>query len=430
MNINNCEYIHETVVRDIVDVITDVKKSEQIQGIFNRGRSFKSVAQASSNLVLVFPVITTNTIDIKTASMICKAIERKAVSMLQMLFAAVSITDSDNAIDYLRNFHTNLHLDNDMTVDQFIDAVDKFVIQQESAGIVTITDQEAYNSIMADLKNLNYTLPEDICDSSINDYKIYPQSRYGKTSIVKEAVPYAASKNASDVIKNRAEIINKQILDSDVKKANELIPTSMIINFVSLNGDSPIGVSDAVIGVKAKLYPVDSTDIINRIKLKNEDSNGFNKFIRAATREISFWKDFVFAIDKAKLDAISSSRRGSSSKMWKVLERRALKSRIRRTLGQTNDASAITTLVISQEEVEQLKKYENINVLNERVMRPIMEAYNLMGVCVVDESMETAKFLFDTGDDMYETLSFSHLERESSDSSYKKVINLMTKLSR
>ena len=63
--------------------------------------------------------------------MVCKAVERKAVSMLQMLFSAVSITNSDNAIDYLKNFHSNLHLDNDLTVDQFIDAVDRFVVQQE-----------------------------------------------------------------------------------------------------------------------------------------------------------------------------------------------------------------------------------------------------------------------------------------------------------
>ena len=193
---NNCEYIHETIVRDIVDVITDVKDSEQIQGIFNRGRSFKSIAQASSNLVLVFPVITTRSLDIHNASMVCKAVERKAVSMLQMLFSAVSITNSDNAIDYLKNFHSNLHLDNDLTVDQFIDAVDRFVVQQEGAGLLEV-DREKYDCIMADLKNLNHTLPEDINDVSINEYRIYPQAKYGSSSIVKEARgdAYAASKS-------------------------------------------------------------------------------------------------------------------------------------------------------------------------------------------------------------------------------------------
>ena len=59
-----------------------------------------------------------------------------------------------------------------------------------------------------------------------------------------------------------------------------------------------------------------------------------------------------------------------------------------------------------------------------------MDAYNLMAFVIVNEATECVKFLFDDGDHEYETLSFSHLERESADGSYKKVINLMTKLSR
>jgi hypothetical protein len=57
-----------------------------------------------------------------------------------------------------------------------------------------------------------------------------------------------------------------------------------------------------------------------------------------------------------------------------------------------------------------------------------MESYNLMCFVIVDEVNEYAKFLFDTGEDSFETLSFSSLERESSDSTYKKVVNLMTKM--
>ena len=187
---------------------------------------------------------------------------------------------------------------------------------------------------------------------------------------------------------------------------------------------------DNNIGIKAKMYPVDSMDIIHRLNVKSKESNGFNIFIRATTREISFWKDFVFAIDAAKLDAISASKRGSSSKMWKLLERRSLKSKVRRIIGHTNDATSITSLVISQDEVEYLKKNENIDVEKPQVIRPIMEAYNLMSVAIIDEAMEAVKFIFDTGEDVYETLSFNNLERESADGGYKKVINLMTKMSR
>ena len=77
-----------------------------------------------------------------------------------------------------------------------------------------------------------------------------------------------------------------------------------------------------------------------------------------------------------------------------------------------------------------MKKNENINLENPKTAYAIMSSYNFMGIAICDESLETAKFIYDTGDDMYETISFTHLEREASDGAYKKVINLMTKMQR
>ena len=477
---SNMQIVHETIIRDIVDVISSVKDSESLPGIFNK-KSIKSVTKATEALTLVFPVICSKNMAIENASMVSKAIERKAVGMLQMLFSAICISDAKDAIDYVSRFHTNMKFDDQITVDGLIDGLDAYVANQESAGNPVIVDREKYEAVKKDLRNLNYYLPESISESSLSSFKvnrgrglIINEARGGKnntsnsnnntvidysirdssgdrnshntsgsynrtynaldnshttTNIYQGGRPGGGSNNASDM-KNHFEAINKQILPSDIKKANELVATNMIINFVSTGGDQPIEMNNIVIGVKAKLYAVDSMDIINRIISKNKDKNVLFNFIRATTREISFWKDFVFAIDKAKVDALSSSGRGSSSKIWKLLERRALKSRINRSLGITNTATAITTLVVTQEEVEYLKKNERIDLEKSSVARGILNSYNLMGLVIVDEAMEVAKFIFDTGDDMYEHLSFSHLEREGSDNGYKKVINLMTKMAR
>lgn len=446
----NCNMIHETVIRDIADVIYDVKNSDEIKGIRNK-KSFRSVAQASSNLTLVFPIIVSKNMSIDNAAMISKAMERKAVSMLQMLFSAMNISAVDNGIEYLSNFHTNLKIDDKMSVDSFINALDKFIVNNESM----VSDIELYEQAKRDLKNLNYFLPDSLNESSLNDYKVIPQAYFGEATIINEnkdkkkfnidmQIPKDTTHtqynynysykdetelDRANTLKAKHDAIRTQLLDSDVKKANELVPTMMIVNFVSTSYGEPID-NQLVVGVKAKIYPVDSVDILNRITVKNKDNNGILKFVRATTREISFVKDFMFAIEKAKIDALSQSKRGSSSKLWKILERRAVKSKFRRTLGHTNDASAISTLVLSQEEVEYLKKTENIDIENASVIRPIMESYNLMGVCIVDESMEVAKFIFDTGDDIYENLSFSHLERENNNGMDRKVINLMTKMVR
>ena len=49
---------------------------------------------------------------------------------------------------------------------------------------------------------------------------------------------------------------------------------------------------------------------------------------------------------------------------------------------------------------------------------------------IIDESSESAKFIFDTGDDIYETIPFSQLEREQKDGMSRKVINLIAKMNR
>ena len=421
--------IHETIIRDVIDIITTVKDTDEVQMLRNRnsGQSFKSITSKASDLILVFPVIVSKNLNIENAAMVAKAIERKAVSLLQMLFSAIQITDSDDVFDYLSRFHTNIKK---RTVDEFINAMDKMV--NESSIIVK--DKEVYSAVMEGLKYISTPIPEDINESSLSDYKVIPSmSMGGNTTVIKEA-PIDASaprdgKNITGMRKDNFDMLKGQVLDTDVKKANELMPTSVIINYVSMQDGEPIH-QQSIIGVKAKIYTADSTDIINRLIVKNKDNNYLQQIIRATTREISFFKDFVFAIDKAKIDALSQSRKGSSSKLWKILERRAVKSKFKQALAAKNDSTAISTLVVSQEDVETLKKMENINVESPSVIRPIMESYNLMGFCIVDESTEVAKFIFDTGDDMYESLSFTLLERESKDNSTKKIINLMTKLSR
>ena len=418
---NKMESIHETIIRDVVDVAMDLKDAKELGGIANRSKSFRSAASASSALTLVFPVLISNSISIDAAGMIAKAIERKAASMMQILFSAFQIDDAKDAIDYVSKFHSNMDTSRGITVDSLIDALDKYVIsREESANPISADTIRKYEAVKEDMKYINFTLPDSISESSLNGYK-YDSS----CNLMNEASPYGDMAKAH---KDYGDYYRNQLMTTDVKKANELVPTMMTINFVSMDGDEPVCVSDVVIGIKAKLYPLDSADIINRIISKNQDNNGFQKFIRATTREISFFKDFVFAVDKAKLDAISQSRRGSSNKLWKVLERRSTKSKLRRSFGMSNDASAISTLVVSQEEVEILRKEESINIENANVIRPIMESYNLMGVVLVDEAQEIASFIFDSGDDMYEQVSFTNLEREATDGSYKKIVNLMTKV--
>lgn len=415
---NSPTHIHETIIRDIVSVVSDISnEAEPLKGIFSK-TSFSSVAKGASNLTLVFPCIATERTPVEPARMISKGVERKAVTMLQMLFSAISFSDCKNALDHVARIHTNIDMSDDMNIDDFVGAMDKLATQEGSG--VEIIDQKLYDAVMEDMKNINYFLDENYVPKALNYYKV--DSSRADGLIIETDLDYEEDERR---FKTATDAISRQILDTDIKKANELIPSMMIIKFYSTSDVKAVPTT-AVIGVKAKLQYVSSEDMLNRIVLKNKDKNGLFNFLKAATREISFWKDFVFAVDRAKLDAISTSGRGSSNKVWKLLERRAIKSRIKRTMGMANDASAITTLIISKEEAEILKKEYQIDVKRPGVIVPIMEAYNLMGFVICDQVLEKVDFIFDDASNEYETISFTHLEREDN-GNYKKVINLLAK---
>ena len=132
-------------------------------------------------------------------------------------------------------------------------------------------------------------------------------------------------------------------------------------------------------------------------------------------------------MSKAKVDAISNARNGSSSKMWKALEQRATKSKLNQFFRQKNDATAITSLLVTTDEVEEWKKNNDIDLSRSNVARKIMSDYNLLCIGIVDETTESVALIFDTGDDEYELVRFKSLKKDK-DMDAKQIVNLLTKM--
>lgn len=485
--------IHETVIRDIIDLTTEIKDTDSI-GLM-RGKAYnKNIATSASAYTMVFPVLVDRSIAIENASMVTKAQERNTTSMMQMLFTANTISTGKDAGEHVRKFHQNLDIGSDLTVDGMMTLMDKYVFES------TMSDMEARKLVTEEyLKNDGYYLEDNINETALIDYTIIPSGIYGsavvteskankrstynksnkkpadpsdvvlavgnknrdyidrrmgemerniaaitghqnneqlenikglnaelKNSLATRANTMNNAKDSYGMMKTNSETIRNMLLDTDVKKANELTPTLMTVNIIIPKEEYSIPIT-LVLGIKCKMHALDTMDIVDRLVSKSVDKNFAFKFIKATTKEISFMKDFLFAIDRAKVDALSQSRKGSSSKLWKVLERRALKGRIKRRLAVSNDAMAITTLTVNQTTIDYIKKEYNIDLENPKEITPIMDSLNLLCFCIVDEVNEVTKWIYDTGEDLYEYLSFTNLERETSDGGYKKVVNLLSK---
>ena len=451
---DKCNAIHETTLGTVIDIIDDVRSlakdakdgkelaknyKDRINknGFNNAG---KSIARIDSNLTMVFPILCSRGISIENASMVSKAMERNFVSMLQRIFAAHQVSDWKTVEGYISDFHQNL--DGRLIS---MDDVLKIAKITESTEYLTSIEESA---IKTDMGRINFVLPSNINETSLTMYTLAENDigvrgtkngnsvdiniRVKNDGDFKKSSPAKDLKDDADAKKTAAEFFTKQVIDSDYKKANELMPTTMTISFKVETENGNIPVDNALVGVKAKLYPISSEDIVENISKRLEDKNWITNFIRATTREISFFKDFLFAIDRAKIDALAhSARKKTTDKIWKVLERRATNAKIKNmTQTSKSDVRPITTLCISQEEVEYLRKHHTVDMESISTIRTLFNTLNLMAVVIVDESLEVAKFAFDSDDPMWETVSFTHLEREASDNSYKKVVNLMTKIAR
>ena len=145
---------------------------------------------------------------------------------------------------------------------------------------------------------------------------------------------------------------------------------------------------------------------------------------------ISFARDFIGAVDQAKIEAKQNSRLSKTSPIWRTLQNRSNKSVVNRLRkNKANDASAITTLVISSEVSNVLKKDYNIDLNIPSRAKYIMEQYNLLCLVLVDEQTQVARFLYD-GEKYFQDYSFDMLERETGDGSYKKIVNLLSTINR
>ena len=437
-----------------------------------------NIAKEAKGLTAVFPVLVSESVSVEQAQMIAKAAERKYVAMFQMLFAASQITDAKSAQSYLKKFHNNItsSLDlSDMTVDDVIDFANKLDEEVQTTALANARITEATKAVLEDLAyNEDYVkvLAENLNPVSLNNYKVKTVFGDYKATQISEAddtdtyttsdstksrewetagkdgnpihnrrtttirrnpisprEKAATIKDKTTTLKDKADIITKQILTTDIKKANEATPSLMIINFVTqADGRDNEIVNTAVIGVKCVIHYISSSEMMNRLVLKNTDRRGLLNFIRATTGEIQFFRDFLFAVDRAKIDAVAKSNKGSNSRIWKMLEIRANRAKMNTTARADNAAcAAITMLVISKAEVEIIKQHHRLDLSKASTMLSVMKGYNFIGVAVIDEVNEKVDFLYDDGTKNFETISFMSLEREQGAGEYKKMINTLVK---
>lgn len=239
--------------------------------------------------------------------------------------------------------------------------------------------------------------------AKMDEHKI--QNDKAQLELDREKFQHQLNKDRSDM-RSRASV---KLADNDVKKCNELVPTTLAVRLTIKDGPSFGESQEFIIGVKGLMHPVNSDEIVSNLLNGFKSGNKFFNFLRWTTGEISFVKDLVLNINNIKDDVVKKHNGGSH--WWTTLKRRKTVAKIKNIKGK-NKLLPNASIVCTMEEISELKEAYGIDLLNVRNIKKIMNMYFLLGFVIVDDSQEICYFIFD-GESNYQAVSYSGLEKEN-----------------
>ena len=397
----------------------------------NSSYSYNSAAEASSKLIAVFPILASKSVSSDIATKLSKYIESRGCIIIQLVLVANNIANSKSGIEYLRRFHQNLDIGGS-SLTSIIQAMDDYIAQNESTLNVEAV-RDYFNTLtesILDLPTLYQTNNASVPKIEVQkirrtlDEAAKESNKLSYEFIIGDGIV----KEDSDVPLNGVDPATRPavvLTSNDIKKVNGADP--LILNVKFYNDQDAKNATNFIIGIKSKIFGVNSDEIVRRIYNDNSDGKFFFNFMRAFTGETRFFRDLVFGMSTIEDDVNSIRKKGAKGDIWRMLQNRAqiAKNAVRKK--ETNIAAAITTVVITQADADYLYKQYNIDISNPAVAARFMKSYNLLGFIIADDSTESLKIMFDDGSKAFEEMSYNALEKNSADTALKKAITLMLK---
>lgn len=455
-----------SILKDVMDLIKDFD-AEDLERMINTKKP-TSISKAASEGTLQFPVLITRSLDISTLNTICSALERQFASFAQIAMTMDQTANiKEGGRGYLRRFHQNTGIKYDMndlgndilaiTKESGVTAVIESVTANGATLKVKVSNQEQLSSVLESLelgslnkkfnpKNLTVLEAKTQTASSVvnnkADQMFHVKGSLAERDIVNFNTPgtYATSNTNHNIneridkkinqssVKDRKVFNGHNILrDNDVKKSNELVPTTMHVRVVIVNdANEAVDTVDFIVGVKAVMHPIKSEEMIENVYNGCRQNGPFFNFVRWTTGEISFMKDLVLKVNETKLDVYNRS--SGASHWWMALKRRKNIAKLRNKVFLPGGILPNTSIVVTMEEVDYIKTRYGYDLMQENVVNKVMGEYFLLAFVIVDMAGEIAHFMFD-GQTSYQSTTFDGLRRETSNqNNINEVIKMANRL--
>lgn len=322
--------------------------------------SGSSIARQANDATYYFPVIASDNLSTDEVTMMMKTIERSYALFARTAFSlipAIEVPNLNQATvkEYLGRFHTN------------------------------IGAQGNPQSYTLSINNLKFEAAggENLNNGVLNDFN----------AVLKEA--------GEDFPKTRPA----KFLDTDWKKANELMPTTISVPVTFISTDSNAQVTNEIqVNVKATMHKASSKLLTADISKSLHQGRGFLNFVKYISGEQKSLIDFLFGISSMKEDMLNKKH---IPWLEAFKRRKRLANLAWGTLAEQFKPTG--TIVITMNEVNTLRNEYDIDIRKEA--GKIMKEYFLLGFIILDQVNQMASIMYD-GQPDFQEYPYKTLERE------------------
>ena len=451
------------MINDVVELVKELKDISEfdpgnekainnIVKTLSGGNSRKSITRRAKNNICQFPVIISSSVEKASITMIVKALEREYSTLIRFVIGQEDVIDLDkfDKNSYLRKIHQNSSINPSAEYVQAINSVfaenvvllnkeqlKPFLEDFEMGAInnLTISNYKVVSEARtvkrdAKLDAFGQPVTSDGVHSTVSTTETYKddnEQAIDKINVTNKQADTKlkirqAEKIDAEFAKDYKTGITSQLVDLDVKKSNELMPTVLEI-VVDYRANDTFKTTTMLIGIKAVAHVLPTNEMTYFIGKSLKENRFIFRLIQWSTGEIKFWKDFVLSIDRIKAEASSSK----SSRWWAFLKSRAKHSRFKNLLGKEGFIPN-ATFVLSMAEVEFLKNSEGIDLFDYKITDKLMKIFFLLRFVVLDDIDEIA-YMYDEEQQTFNHYSYNQLEKEKS-SSNKDLKSLVSLINR
>lgn len=206
--------------------------------------------------------------------------------------------------------------------------------------------------------------------------------------------------------------VGRKVLGVDPNKSriNNLPPLILTVRIKYMVGET-LAETELTLGVKTVIHAVPASEFAYFLPTAIRENNLVFRAIQFTTGEIRFVRDFLLNINRVKRQSSIAGNNKRVTKWWHTLTRLSKLNKIMNYFNK-NKFLPSTTMIISIDDVQNIKTNEGIDILTPDAAKRLYKIYFLLGLIVVDESSNTM-YIFDEEDGVFKIVPFSHIKNEA-----------------